>query len=73
MAEECVFCGHPDARHRVTDAIASRIAAGEDTTAVLHDHGWSAWKYMKVMREIREAEERVGWVDVGWVDPPLDK
>lgn len=38
----CELCGHPDARHRVADAIADRIAAGEPVDEVLADYGLEA-------------------------------
>jgi len=64
MAEECAFCGHPDARHRVVDTILSRVKAGEDFAVVLDDHGWNLQRYKQVVREIAKAEELVGWVEV---------
>ena len=35
----CGFCGHPDQRHRVADAITERVLAGEDAETV----GWDYW------------------------------
>ena len=34
----CAFCGYPDHRHRIVDAIWERIAAGEDPETVLADY-----------------------------------
>lgn len=34
----CGMCGHPDQRHRVAEAIAERVAAGEDAQAVWRDY-----------------------------------
>ena len=52
----CAFCGHPDSRHRIVDAIAERVAAGEPQDQVLHDYGWTAVKFVMVSREVAEAE-----------------
>jgi hypothetical protein len=38
----CGLCGGPDARHRVLDAIASRLAAGEEVASVADDYGYPA-------------------------------
>ncbi len=35
----CAFCGHPDARHRVADAVVERVKAGEPIDEVAHDYG----------------------------------
>ncbi len=35
----CAFCGHPDARHRVWDAIRDRFLAGESLEALRLDYG----------------------------------
>lgn len=35
----CGICGGPDREHRVIEAIASRIAAGEPVDEVVHDYG----------------------------------
>jgi len=35
----CAFCGHPDAGHRVWDAIAERLEAGEPEHEVADDYG----------------------------------
>jgi len=35
----CGFCGHPDARHRVADAITSRYLAGEGDPDIGEDYG----------------------------------
>jgi hypothetical protein len=35
----CSCCGHPDARHRMFDAIISRCRAGEATLDVADDYG----------------------------------
>ena len=34
----CGLCGHPDARHRVYDAIRERLAAGESVEGVAADY-----------------------------------
>ena len=34
----CGFCNSPDARHRVLDAVASRLAAGEPARSVADDY-----------------------------------
>ncbi len=39
---ECAFCGHPDSRHRIVDAMKERIAADEKLEEVLEDYGWTA-------------------------------
>ncbi|MGH2595812.1 MAG: hypothetical protein ACRDH7_07590, partial [Actinomycetota bacterium] len=36
---DCAFCGFPDAGHRVWDAIAERVRAGESERAVAADYG----------------------------------
>lgn len=35
----CAFCGGPDARHRVWDAIRERRAAGESVEDLARDYG----------------------------------
>jgi hypothetical protein len=37
----CGFCGFPEARHRVIDAIAGMLEAGEDPDVVAEEHGAS--------------------------------
>lgn len=37
----CGLCGHPDARHRVIDAIASRVRAGDGPEETGEDYGIS--------------------------------
>lgn len=37
----CGLCGGPDARHRVIDAIASRVRAGDSEEDVAADYGYS--------------------------------
>lgn len=53
----CAFCGHPDQRHRIVDAIRDRIAAGERTSDVLNDYGWSLSGYLQVLEAVAQAEE----------------
>jgi hypothetical protein len=48
----CAFCGGPDARHRVLDAIASRIAAGESARSVADDYGYPIRFVGRVAREL---------------------
>lgn len=47
----CLFCGHPDARHRLFDAIVGRHQAGESVELLAWDYGL--------------AEEVVRWVVMG--------
>ena len=35
----CLFCGHPDARHRVFDAIISQWGAGDTIPDLAEDYG----------------------------------
>ena len=44
----CGICGGPDARHRVVDAIASRLRAGESVESVAEDYGLSVEKVREV-------------------------
>lgn len=66
----CAFCGHPDSRHRIIEAIQERMTAGEPQKDVLHDYGLSAAQYVGISREVAEAEvfrcpcmdcDRCGW------------
>ena len=34
----CAFCGGPDARHRIVDAIRGRVKAGDSTHSVARDY-----------------------------------
>lgn len=34
----CIFCGHPDQRHRLVDAISGRLSAGETPESVWADY-----------------------------------
>jgi exoribonuclease R len=56
MSGPCLFCGHPDQRHRIVDAIKERTDAGEPMDEVLHDYGWSIGKWKQVIQEVAEAE-----------------
>lgn len=51
---ECAFCGFPDSRHRVVDAIRERQAAGEPLEEVLHDYGWSLQRLLETEQAIAE-------------------
>ena len=62
MSGPCLFCGHPDQRHRIVDAIQERTNAGEPMHEVLHDYGWSIGKWKQVAQEVAEAEG-VDWKD----------
>ena len=48
----CVFCGHPDSRHRIVDAIREREAAGEDLMDVLAQHGWTFEELLRIESEV---------------------
>ena len=48
----CAFCGHPDARHRVIDAIQERLMAGDDRAETLEDFGYTEEKYEQVKSEV---------------------
>jgi hypothetical protein len=52
----CAFCGHPDKRHRIIDAIEERIATGERPLDVFNDYGWAPSKYLRVAEEVDQAE-----------------
>lgn len=34
----CIFCGHPDARHRLFDAIKERYQAGDRVEDLAYDY-----------------------------------
>lgn len=38
-AGECAFCGAPDKRHRLADAIEQRARAGESWDSIIDDYG----------------------------------
>ncbi len=52
----CAFCGHPDHRHRIVDAIDERIAAGDRTVDVLNDYGLRPSEFLRLADEVRQAE-----------------
>lgn len=37
-AGPCAFCGLPDRRHRLLEAVGERVRVGEDPAAVAEDH-----------------------------------
>ena len=39
----CGLCGGPDARHRVLDAIAERVTAGDTIDDTAADYGMPTW------------------------------
>lgn len=47
----CGLCGGPDARHRVLDAIADAVRAGEDPETVAEDHAFPVSFVERVSRE----------------------
>lgn len=51
----CAFCDHPDARHRVIDAILGQVQAGEDIAVVLDDYEMDMFKFQRVRREVEQA------------------
>lgn len=48
----CAFCGFPDQRHRVVDAIEERIEAGESADWVLSDYGYSLEEFEALRAEV---------------------
>ena len=55
----CGLCGGPDARHRLYDAVAERVAAGEDEDQVARDYDEGAqWVLAIVADAKRAAAER---------------
>jgi hypothetical protein len=52
---KCALCGHPDYRHRITDAIEERLETGEDEAVVLADYGWTRTEYEQVKAEVEAA------------------
>lgn len=52
----CAFCGHPDSRHRLVDAIVNRHRAGESVEALADD-------YRMTVTDVRKLVE----VDVRWM------
>lgn len=63
MSGPCLFCGHPDQRHRIVDAIKERTNAGEPMDEVLHDYGWSVARFWRIAREVRGAEIVSDWTE----------
>ena len=49
----CAFCGHPDSRHRITDAIDERVVAGEASGDVVGDYGLSWVEYVSISLDVR--------------------
>ena len=41
MPTPCAFCGHPDAQHRLRDAILDRFLVGETRQSLALDYGAS--------------------------------
>lgn len=61
MADDmaCGFCGYPDWRHRVTDAIQEQVDAGYPLYEVLEDYGmWDEAEYQKVKAAVELAGEQ---------------
>lgn len=56
---QCAFCGHPDAAHRVADAICERIEAGEPRAEVLADYGWTEERLADWLEWDDETDETV--------------
>lgn len=52
MSGPCVFCGFPDSRHRVVDAIEERVETGESWEDVLRDYGWTRDEFERVKSEV---------------------
>lgn len=48
----CGTCGSPDSRHRVLDAIASRLAAGENARSVADDYGYPTRFIGRIARDL---------------------
>jgi hypothetical protein len=62
----CAFCGHPDAQHRIKDAILSRFLAGESIANLARDYGSphhdNLFRYAQIEEWLRQAvrEQREG-------------
>jgi hypothetical protein len=50
----CAFCGWRDARHRVLDAIVSRLSAGESVRNVADDYGYPMRFVGRIARELTD-------------------
>lgn len=56
---ECAFCGHPDRKHRIVDAIEERREAGERFDEVLEDYGLTSDDFYQMKADVALAE--FGW------------
>lgn len=51
-ATTCAFCGHPDHRHRIVDAVRDAIAAGDPRDGVLAAHGLTEDAWTSLIGEV---------------------
>ena len=47
---ECAFCGGPDKRHRVYDAIVDMVRGGDDPERIADDYGMSVESVLEIAR-----------------------
>ena len=50
FAGECAFCGGPDKRHRMYDAIVDMVRGGDDPERIADDYGMSVESVLEIAR-----------------------
>jgi len=47
----CALCGHPDARHRLMDAVTERRKLGESVNSLALDYGLDQYRLRRIIGE----------------------